>query len=67
MKQFVKGHKVNYPIVFASQRTLKAFGDIPGIPVKFVLNEKGVIVEKRVGAMEEKAFREMVMKHLDTK
>ena len=64
VQAFVKENKLNYPIIVADRAALKPFGSIPGVPMKFIVNKKGVIVDTRVGAGDIKELEEAVAKYL---
>lgn len=64
VKPFVKEHKINYPVVYATKDALKQFGEIPGLPTKFILDKKGRIVEKIIGAREAAELQKIIEKHL---
>lgn len=60
VKDFVQEHKVNYPTVYGTQKALEPFGDILGLPTKFILNEKGVIVCKIIGATDKATLKKKI-------
>jgi thiol-disulfide isomerase/thioredoxin len=68
VKPFAKEHKINYPILYSEEKALKkAFGDVYGLPTKFILNDKGVVVDKIIGALPAKKMQERIEKHLPKK
>ena len=40
---------INYPVVMADSETIRDFGGVYGIPVAFLVNQKGTIVKKYTG------------------
>ena len=64
-KQFAKKHKINYPILFAEDKAMKPFGQIYGLPTKFIINKDGVIVDKIIGAVEKDALKKRLDKYLN--
>lgn len=56
VKSFAAEHQFNYPVVLAGKKALKPFGNMPGIPMKFIINDKGVIVDKLIGAQDKEAL-----------
>lgn len=60
VQAFVKEEKIEYPIVMGDQKSMKPLGSIPGIPVKFIINKKGVIVDKIIGATDKKTLQKKV-------
>jgi len=61
---YLKKHPVNYPIVFAENSVMKMFGDLPGVPVKFIIDKQGVMAERIVGAMEKSQLQKRLAKYL---
>jgi peroxiredoxin len=49
VEKFVKDHKINYPIAYATQELFNTYGPISGIPTSFLIDKKGRIVEKYIG------------------
>jgi len=46
---FIKSNGVNYPIVYADDVTITAFGGIEGIPTVFLIDKEGKIASRYVG------------------
>jgi len=67
MKAFVKKEKITYPIAMGNEKSLKPFGRISGIPVKFILNKKGVIVDKIIGATDKESLQKRVEEYVKEK
>jgi len=64
VNQYAKQAHFNYPVVFAQEKVMKLFGDLPGIPVKFIVDKNGVIVERLDGAMEKADLQKHIAKYL---
>ena len=60
--QFAKQNNIHYPLILASDEVIAAYGGIEGVPTTFVINGKGEIVEKMVGARPEQVFRDAIKK-----
>jgi len=60
VQSYVKEQKVDYPIAMGDQKSLKPFGSIPGIPVKFIINKQGVIVDKIIGATDKETLQKKI-------
>ncbi len=65
VKDFATEHKINYPVVFATNDALKTFST-QGLPTKFVLNDKGELVDKIVGALPRKDLEARLAKYVTT-
>lgn len=65
--KLMKEMEINYPISIANKETLKPFGKIAGIPVKFLIDKRGILVDKRVGAMPREALEEWLEPYLKEK
>ncbi|MHB0938708.1 MAG: TlpA family protein disulfide reductase [Armatimonadota bacterium] len=65
--EFVKEHEIEYPMAMGDQKSLKDFGTIRGIPIKFIINKKGVIVDKIVGATDKETLQKKVEKYVKEK
>jgi thiol-disulfide isomerase/thioredoxin len=64
---FVKEHKIAYPMAMGDQNSLKPFGSISGIPVKFIINKQGFVVDKIVGATDKETLQKRVDKYVKEK
>ncbi|MDR3630125.1 MAG: TlpA disulfide reductase family protein [Desulfocapsaceae bacterium] len=49
VKNLIKQQGINYPVAMADSRTIRGFGGVYGIPMSFLVNQKGVIVKKYSG------------------
>lgn len=62
--QFAKHVNFNYPVVYAQNNVMKLFGDLPGVPDKFIVDKNGVMVERIVGALEKADLQKHIAKYL---
>ncbi|MFA4922867.1 MAG: TlpA disulfide reductase family protein [Ignavibacteriaceae bacterium] len=53
---FVKNYGINYPIVYGDESTAKLYGGISGIPTTFIINKKGMIVNKHIGLVPKETL-----------
>ena len=61
---YVRQAGINYPVLYAGDAALSLFGDIPGIPTKIVVNDKGVIVDKIIGYQEIGTLKQRISKYV---
>ncbi len=68
IRQFVEKWKINYPILTGDEKYLQdlanQYGGIRGVPTTFLIDRKGIIRQKWVGARTEKVFMAEVEKYL---
>jgi len=69
IENFLKAKPVEYPILNGTEETFdilgKAVGQkIDGIPVTFIIDKDGKIVEYMVGAKSKQAFKDLITKYL---
>lgn len=68
ISQFVKKLKINYPVLTGDEKVLQdltnKYGGIRGVPTTFLIDRKGNIQHKWVGARTEKIFMAEVEKYL---
>ena len=68
IRQFVEKHGVNYMVLTGDEKYLQdmtnKYGGIRGIPTTFLIDRKGIIRQKWVGARREKVFMAAVEKYL---
>lgn len=62
--KFVKERKIEYPMAMGDQKSLKDFGAIRGIPVKFILNKQGVLVDKILGTTDKETLQKKIEKYV---
>lgn len=63
--KLVKKMEIPYPIVMADKTNLKPFGKITSIPAKFLIDKHGVLVDKRVGALDRDKLEAWVKPYLE--
>ena len=61
LRQFANDYKINYPVLIDDGITSGEYGPIPGIPTTFIIDKKGNIVEKIVGARRKSYFERIVV------
>lgn len=64
VKAFAKKHDFTYPVLYAEDRGMKPFGEIYGLPTKFIIDKNGVIVDKIIGAVDRKDLEKRLEKYL---
>jgi len=64
---FVKEHKITYPMAMGDQKSLKPLGRIPGVPMKFIIDKRGNIVDKIIGATDKETLQKRVEKYVKEK
>ncbi len=64
VNQFAQHVNFNYPVVYAQNNVMKLFGDLPGVPDKFIIDKNGVMVEHLVGAMDKADLQKHIDKYL---
>jgi len=57
---FVEKMKITYPVVLGDGDVADAWGGIQAIPATFVVDRKGKIVERHVGAVSQEDFEKLV-------
>ena len=66
-RAYAKKEKIAYPMAFGDEKSLKPFGSISGIPVKFIINKKGVIVDRIIGATDQATLEKKIEKYVKEK
>lgn len=57
---FAAANGIGYPIFKVNPRSLAPFGNIPGIPATFLINPKGELVARHVGAITGSELARMI-------
>ena len=57
---WLQKNPINYPIVLGNQELTELYGGVRSIPTTFVVDRKGNIVDKHVGALLEEDFEKVV-------
>lgn len=65
VRKMVKEFKINYPVLFGTEKALKPFGKIPSIPRTFILNRDGEIVEDFTGSRNFAFFDKVIGKFFE--
>ena len=67
VRKFVKQYNINYQILMVTDKVIKDYGGIRGLPTTFIIDEKGEIEEKYVGYREKSVFESHIKKYLERK
>ena len=60
VKKFMKGIGINYTVVMADDKTVKAFGEIEALPTTFIIDRNSQIVKQHVGAADKEEFEKEI-------
>ena len=66
LKNLIKKHKINYPVLLADEAVKKDFGGIAIIPTMFLVNRDGILIKKYIGHIELKSLEydiKQIIKH----
>ncbi len=63
---FVERLEINYPVLLATTKVLKDYGDIYALPVTFILDREHKIVKKITGMVNEEELRPIIKELLGT-
>ena len=66
VKDFAKRMKINYHIFLPTKDIVSPYGDITGIPTTFIIDKKGNIVEKIVGARNKAQFMQSIKRAMNS-
>ena len=58
--QFAANYGINYPVLLDDGHVSKAYGPIHSIPVTFIINREGNIVEKIMGSRNKQQFEKLI-------
>ncbi|MBA4310690.1 MAG: hypothetical protein C0425_10200 [Chlorobiaceae bacterium] len=58
--QFMKDFKINYPVVFYTDKVIKDYGGIEAIPTSFIIDQRGKTVDKHVGLVPKEAYLKVI-------
>lgn len=67
LEAFIKQYGINYHVVLGNVEVAMAYGNIQAIPTSFVLNRKGVIVNKFVGLVNKSEYKKIIEELTKTK
>jgi len=63
VERFVDAFRIPYPILIGNQEVVAAYGNFPHIPVSFIINREGDIVERHTGFRPREIY-ESAIRHL---
>jgi len=66
LPSFVEKLGINYPVLLATTKVLKDYGNIYALPVTFILDRNHKIVKKFTGMVSEEEIRPIIVKLLET-
>jgi cytochrome c biogenesis protein CcmG/thiol:disulfide interchange protein DsbE len=67
IKAFAAQNKMTYPVIMADLKTVKAFAPGNYIPTTFIVDKKGLVRHKQVGAVDRKTLEDWLRKLLAEK
>jgi peroxiredoxin len=67
VKKFYAQYKMNYPVVMGTAKTGDDYGGILGLPIAFVLDRRGAIITRHIGATKPEVFDREVQAALQEK
>jgi len=65
VKKFIAEQKINYQIVMGDEQVTAAFGGVEAIPTTFIIDRKGTLRYRKVGAMPEEEFEAVLKPFLE--
>jgi hypothetical protein len=60
VKPWLEKNPINYPIVLGDGPLTTLYGGVESIPTTFIVDRKGNIIDKQVGALPEEDFEKIV-------
>ena len=66
LPSFVEKLGINYPVLLATTKVLKDYGNIYALPVTFILDRNHKIVKKFTGMVSEEEIRPIIVELLET-
>lgn len=60
LKNLVAKYRINYPVILADSAVLKNFEGVTGIPVSYLVNQRGEIVKRFLGLVDHNRLEEAV-------
>jgi thiol-disulfide isomerase/thioredoxin len=60
VKDFMKQHGMNYPVVMGDDAINQAFGGIEGLPTTFIINRAGTLIDRHVGYTDKADFERAI-------
>ena len=56
VSRFIADHRINYQVVMGDDKIVEVFGGIDAIPTTFIIDRRGIVRYRKVGAMPAGAF-----------
>ena len=56
VKRFVERFKMNYPVVIADEKMMRAFGNVEAVPTTFLIDRNGRVAGKHIGFAEKETL-----------
>ena len=60
VRDFAEKHGINYPIIMATKKIIRDYGNIRSIPTTFMVDRTGRIVQKYVGFRKKEVFMQNI-------
>jgi thiol-disulfide isomerase/thioredoxin len=67
VKSYIQKHKINYPILMANLKVQQEYGGVQSIPVTFIIDKEGKIVNQYNGYKDKSTFLQDIMSILGDK
>ena len=64
IRAFAKANGITYPVLIGDQKVIDDYGGIKSIPTTFIINRRGIIVEKLTGYHTREVFENAIKKLL---
>jgi peroxiredoxin len=64
--KFAQEMKINYPIAVANEKIAEQYGGVLGLPIAFIIDREGRIVQKHVGETSPDVFEKEIVALLRT-
>ncbi|MGL4986164.1 MAG: TlpA family protein disulfide reductase [Treponemataceae bacterium] len=65
VQAFITKNKLSFPIILDPQGKISMQYNVQAIPTTYIIDKKGIIVEKKIGAMTEKQMEALVSKIIE--
>jgi len=65
VKKFIAEQKINYQVVMGDEQITAAFGGVEAIPTTFIIDRKGTIRYRKVGALPAEEFEAVLKPFLE--
>ncbi len=64
VKQFAEKFGINYTLVMGDQDTVAAFGGFDAIPTTFIIDRRGIVRDRKTGAMDTESYEKNLLAYL---